>query len=136
MKITNFSFSVEVSKDKDGYSNHYYVCVGENGVNVSHPYCTQTAEEVMFVANLVKDFIAQSIEFNARVDGFNRDMHLEQYAPLVATTSSETVEETEESAVPQSSDSPVGTTQTESIEAEAVETESTEVVEDINKQPW
>ena len=39
----------------------------------------------MFVTNLVHDFITQAIAFNNRVDGFNRDNHLEQYAPQVPT---------------------------------------------------
>lgn len=84
MKITNFSLNLEISKDENGYSNNYYVDVNDEGVNVSHPYVTQTPEQVMFITNLVHDFIASAIAFNTRVDGFNRDNHLEQYAPKVS----------------------------------------------------
>ena len=93
MKITNFSLTIEVSKDKDGYSNSYYVNVDESGVNVSQPYVKQTPEEVMFTAELIRDFVGMTMAYNARVDGFNRDNHLEQYAvvvpPVVETTGSD-----------------------------------------------
>lgn len=93
MKITNFSLTIEISKDKDGYSNNYYVNVDESGVNVSHPYIKQTPEEVIFTAELIRDFVGMTMAYNARVDGFNRDNHLEQYAvvvpPVVETTGSD-----------------------------------------------
>lgn len=85
MKLVSFNCTIELSKDENGYSNNYYVDVTDKGVYVSHPYITQTPEQVIFVTNLVHDFIAQAIAFNIRVDGFNRDNHLEQYAPKVST---------------------------------------------------
>lgn len=120
MKITNFSFTLEVSKDDNSYSNNYYVDVNNNGVNISNPYVTQSAEQVMFITKLIHDFIAQSIYFNTRVDGFNRDYNLEQYAlteeakAIAAAKLSAQLEL--ESASAQPSDSPVGTTDSESIE--------------------
>ena len=93
MKITSFNCTIEVSKDENGYSNNYYVDVTDKGVSINHPYVHQTQEQVMFVTKLVHDFIAASIAFNDRVDGFNRDNHLEQYAPVtppvVETTGSD-----------------------------------------------
>lgn len=93
MKLTSFNCTIEVSKDENGYSNNYYVDVNDKGVSISHPYVTQTPEQVMFVTKLIHDFIAASIGFNDRVDGFNRDNHLEQYAvitpPQVETTGSD-----------------------------------------------
>lgn len=85
MKLVSFNCTIELSKDEKGYSNNYYVDVTDKGVYISHPYITQTPEQVMFVTNLVHDFITQAIAFNNRVDGFNRDNHLEQYAPQVPT---------------------------------------------------
>lgn len=120
MKITSFNFTIEVSKDENGYSNNYYVDITNNGVNISNPYVTQSAEQVMFITKLIHDFIAQSIAFNTRVDGFNRDYNLEQYAltevaeAIAAAKLSAQLEL--ESSVPQPSDSPVGTTDSESIE--------------------
>ena len=127
MKITSFNFTIEVSKDENGYSNNYYVDVTNNGVNISNPYVTQSAEQVMFITKLIHDFIAQSIDFNTRVDDFNRDYNLEQYAPQlssdISTEEAEAIEAAKlssqqelESAIPQPSDSPVGTTDPESIE--------------------
>lgn len=102
MKLTSFNCTIELSKDENGYSNNYYIDVNDKGVYVSHPYITQTPEQVMFVTNLVHDFIAASIAFNNRVDGFNRDNHLEQYAPQVPSTEVSSSESTDVSAVPQS----------------------------------
>ena len=93
MKITNFSLTIEVSKDKDGYSNSYYVNVDESGVNVSQPYIKQIPEQVMLVHNLINTFIANAINFNSRVNVFNKEMGLEEYAvvtpPVVETTGSD-----------------------------------------------
>ena len=101
MKLTSFNCTIELSKDENGYSNNYYIDVNDKGVNISHPYITQTPEQVMFVTNLIHDFVAQAINFNNRIDGFNRDNHLEQYAPIEPAAET-TLEVEPESAVPQS----------------------------------
>lgn len=101
MKLTSFNCTIELSKDENGYSNNYYVDVTDKGVSISHPYVVQSQEQVMFVTNLIHDFIAVSIAFNNRVDSFNRDNHLGQYALQVSAVE-ETAPDTEpESAVPQ-----------------------------------
>lgn len=93
MKLISFNCTIEVSKDENGYSNNYYVDVTDKGVSISHPYVTQTPEQVMFITKLVHDFIGAALGFNTRVDAFNRDNHLEQYAaitpPVVETTGSD-----------------------------------------------
>jgi hypothetical protein len=96
MKLTSFNCTIELSKDENGYSNNYYVDVTDKGVSISHPYVVQSQEQVMFVTNLIHDFIAASIAFNNRVDRFNFDNHLEQYAPKVSVS-----ETSSESASPQ-----------------------------------
>lgn len=104
MKITSFNCTIEVSKDENGYPNNYYVDVTDKGVSISHPYVTQTPEQVMFITQLVHDFIGVALGFNARVDGFNRDNHLEQYAPIVppqAETVGADLDLDAKSAVPQ-----------------------------------
>lgn len=98
MKLTSFNCTIEVSKDENGYSNNYYVDVTDKGVSISHPYVNQSPEQVMFITKLVHDFIGVALGFNARVDGFNRDNHLEQYAPQPETPT----ETGAESAVAQS----------------------------------
>lgn len=102
MKLISFNCTIELSKDENGYSNNYYVDVTDKGVSISHPYITQSQEQVMFVTNLIHDFIAASIAFNNRVDGFNRDNQLEQYAPKVSTTEVSSSETAAESAASQS----------------------------------
>lgn len=101
MKLTSFNCTIELSKDENGYSNNYYIDVNEKGVYSSHPYVIQTPEQVMFVTNFIHDFIGIAIGLNARIDGFNRDNHLEQYAPQVPSTEVSSSESTDVSAVPQ-----------------------------------
>lgn len=108
MKITSFNCTIELSKDENGYSNNYYVSIDENGVSVSNPYIRMTPEETIFTTDLIHDFVGMSMNYNARVDSFNRDMRLEQYAPQVATTeetSSEVSTETTEARSPEGSNS-------------------------------
>ena len=102
MKLTSFNCTIELSKDENGYSNNCYVDVTNNGVTISHPYDTQTPEQAMFVTNLIHDFIAKAIAFNNRIDGFNRNNRLEQYAPQASLTEVSSSESTDVSAVPQS----------------------------------
>lgn len=102
MKLTSFNCTIELSKDEDGYSNNCYIDVTNNGVTISHPYDTQTPEQAMFVTNFIHDFIGIAIGLNARIDGFNRDNHLEQYAPQVPSTEVSSSESTDVSAVSQS----------------------------------
>ena len=101
MKLTSFNCTIELSKDENGYSNNYYVDVTDKGVSISHPYITQTPEQIMFVTNLIHDFVAQAIAFNTRIDGFNLDNHLEQYAPQASSTEESALETTDVSTVPQ-----------------------------------
>lgn len=102
MKLTSFNCTIELSKDENGYSNNYYIDVTDKGVSISHPYIHQSQEQVMFVTKLIHDFIAASIAFNNRVDGFNRDNRLEQYALQVSSTEDTTPDTEPVSASPQS----------------------------------
>ena len=102
MKLTSFNCTIKLSEDENGYSNDCYIDVTNNGVTISHPYDTQTPEQAMFVTNLIHDFITKAIAFNNRVDGFNRDNHLEQYAPQASLTEESASKSTDVSAVPQS----------------------------------
>ena len=101
MKLTSFNCTIELSKDENGYSNNYYIDVTDKGVNISHPYVIQSPEQVMFVTNFIHDFIGIAIGLNARIDGFNRDNLLEQYAPRAISAEVSSSESTDVSAVPQ-----------------------------------
>ena len=93
MKLTSFNCTIEVSKDENGYSNNYYVDIDEKGVSVSPPYIKQVPEQVTFVNNIINSFIANAINFNSRINVFNKEMGLEEYAivtpPVVETTGSD-----------------------------------------------
>ena len=98
MKITNCGITIEVNKDKNGYSDNYYVDINEQGVSVSHPYIKQSCEQVQLVNELINQFIDDFNHLNRRVDGFNRDNLLEQYAPRVIKIKETTSEVSAESA--------------------------------------
>ena len=102
MKLTSFNCTIELSKDENGYSNNCYVDVTNNGVTISHPYDTQTPEQAMFVTNFIHDFIGIAIGLNNRIDGFNRNNRLEQYAPQAPLTEESASKSTDVSASPQS----------------------------------
>ena len=87
MKLVSFNCTIEVNKNKDGYSNHVYIDVNADNVHLTQPYTTLDAETAAFITKLEHDFINHSIDFNRRIDGFNRDNRLEQYAkPTLAET--------------------------------------------------
>lgn len=98
MKLISINCTIEVSKDANGYSNNYYVDIDEKGVSVSHPYIKQVPEQVTFVNNIINSFIANAINFNSRINVFNKEMGLEEYAPKVVKTE-ESVSETTEKSV-------------------------------------
>lgn len=98
MKLVSFNCTIEVNKDKDDYPNHVYIDVNADNVRLTQPYTTLNAETAAFITKLEHDFINHSIDFNRRIDKFNRDMKLEQYAPKVAKTEEPVLETTEESA--------------------------------------
>lgn len=103
MKLVSFNCTIEVSKDENGYSNNYYVDVTDKGVSISHPYVTQSPEQVMLITKLIHDIIGTTIDFNRRIDSFNRDMKLEQYTPKVSQIEESTTEALAETAVLQPS---------------------------------
>ena len=87
MKLVSFNCTIEVNKNKDGYSNNVYIDVNADNVRLTQPYTTLDAETAAFITKLEHDFINHSIDFNHRIDGFNRDNGLEQYAqPTLAET--------------------------------------------------
>ena len=93
MKLISVNCTIEVSKDTNGYSNNYYVDIDENGVSVSHPYVKQVPEQITFVNNIINTFIANAINCKSRINAFNKEMGLEEYAavtpPQVETTGSD-----------------------------------------------
>ena len=102
MKLTSFNCAIEISKDEAGYSNNYYVDITEQGVAISYPYVKQSCEQVQLVNELINQFIDDFNHLSRRVDGFNRDNHLEQYASRAIKIEETTSEVSTESASEQS----------------------------------
>lgn len=123
MKLTSFNCTIEVSKDENGWSNNYYINATDKGVSISHPYVTQSQEQVMFVTKLIHDFIAASINFNDRITAFNKDM--EALAAVKSSPSSEVSPEQtlEELATLREVCSPEGSNSAQTSEVSTVEVE-------------
>lgn len=123
MKLTSFNCTIEIGKDENGYSNHYYIDVTDKGVSISHPYVTQSQEQVMFVTRLIHDFIAASIGFNDRVTAFNKDMEALTAAKSSPSTEVSPEQSLEELAALGKACSPEGSNPAQTSEVSTVEVE-------------
>lgn len=137
MQITSFTCTIEVNKDKNGYSNNYYVDITDKGVSISHPYVIQSPKQVMFITKLIHDFIGATIDFNDKVNIFNRNNRLEQQAkvvPPVVETAGSDFDLDAESAVIGEARPPEGSNSAQAPEVSTVKTEveSREIEEDID----
>ena len=102
MKI-NYLYGSIAIRQCDGYTENLEFNVTETkGLSFRYPYGDATPEEAEAVSQFVKTVTNAYNKLSTQIDGVNRDLHLEQYAPKVsvAETSSEI---SVESAVPQSS---------------------------------
>lgn len=128
MKITNFSFTVRQAVTKDGYGDNYYVTIDENGTaNVSHPYKSISHKEQAAILGIIQSGINKYGILVKECNRANQALKLEEYAESAETISEEqkgiaaaklSAAQELESALAQTSDSPVGTTESESIGAE------------------
>lgn len=113
MKINYLYGSITIRRC-DGYTENLEFNVTETkGLSFRYPYGEATPEEAEAVSQFVKTVTNAYNKLTTQIDGVNRDLHLEQYAPVVSseeTPSESTVLTTDEPAA--------GTTQTESIGAE------------------
>ena len=116
MKITSFQLTIQQSVDEQGYGENFYISIDDKGLSsVSRPYKTIPVEEQLAIEEVIASTIKAHLKLVKQVDNANKELKLEEYAPIVS--SEETSSEVElESASAQPSDSPVGTTESESIE--------------------
>lgn len=116
MKITSFQLTIQQGIDEQGYADNFYVSIDDKGLAcVSRPYKSIPVEEQLAIEEVITSAIKAHLKLIKQVDNANKDLKLEEYRPI--TTEAETTSEIEpESAVAQSSDSPVGTTDSESTE--------------------
>ena len=123
MKITSFNCTIKVNKDENGYSNNYYIDVTDKGVSISHPYVTQSQEQVMFVTKLIHDFIVASIAFNDRVIAFNKDMKALAVAKSSPSSEISPQQALEELATLKKACSPEGSNSAQTLKVSTVEAE-------------
>ena len=121
MKVSYFYGSIVVKKDKSGYEQSLGFSTARDSqeLEFNYPYGTVTPDEAAAVSTFVKTISDAYAKLNKQIDNVNADLKLEQYAPIVppeVSTSGSDFDLDAESSVPQSSDSPVGTTDSESIE--------------------
>ena len=101
MKLNYFYGSIAI-RQYDGYTENLEFNAAESkGLTFRYPYGDATPEEAEAIAKFVKTITDAYNKLTVQIDGVNRDLHLERYAP---TVSSEEIALREEpkSAVPQS----------------------------------
>lgn len=101
MKINYLSGSITI-RQCDGYTENLEFNVTESkGLSFRYPYGEATPEEAEAISQFIKTVTNAYNKLTTQIDGANRDLHLEQYAPKVSVA--ETSSDTEpESASPQS----------------------------------
>ena len=119
MKVSYFCGSIIVKTDKSGYEQSlgFGTARGSKELEFNYPYGTVTPDEAAAVSTFVKTISDAYAKLTKQIDNVNADLKLEQYAPIVppeVSTSGSDFDLDAESASPQSSDSPVGTTESES----------------------
>lgn len=111
---TNYFYGSIAIRQCDGYTENLEFNVTEaKRLSFRYPYGEATPEEAEAISQFVKTVTNAYNKLSTQIDGVNRDLHLEQYAPAVSSK-----EISSESTVAPTDEPPVGTTQTESIGAD------------------
>lgn len=96
MKINYFYGSIAI-RQCNCYAESLEFNVTEGkGLTFRYPYGDATPEEAEAISQFIKTVTNAYNKLTTQIDGVNRDLHLEQYAPTVSVA-----ETTSESAVPQ-----------------------------------
>lgn len=97
MKINYFYGSIAI-RQCDGYTeNLEFNSTESKGLTFRYPYGEATPEESEAISQFVKTVTSAYNKLTAQIDNVNKDLKLEQYAPIVSAE-----ETTEVSAVAQS----------------------------------
>ena len=97
MKINYFYGSIAI-RPRDGYTENLEFNVTEDkGLTFRYPYGEATPEEAEAISQFIKTVTNAYNKLTTQIDNVNKDLKLEQYAPIVSVA-----ETTSESAVPQS----------------------------------
>ena len=85
MKINYFYGSIAI-RQCDGYTENLEFNVTESkGLTFRYPYGEATPEEAEAISQFVKTVTNAYNKLSTQIDGVNRDLHLEQYAPAVSS---------------------------------------------------
>lgn len=101
MKINYFYGSIAIRPD-NGYTENLGFNITEGkGLTFRYPYGEATSEEAEAVSQFVKTVTSAYNKLTAQIDNVNKDLKLEQYAPIASSEASSS-ESADVSAAPQS----------------------------------
>ena len=96
---TNYFYGSIAIRQCDGYTeNLEFNSTESKGLTFRYPYGDATPEEAEAISQFVKTVTNAYNKLTVQIDGVNKDLKLEQYAPVVSS-----LESTDISAVPQPS---------------------------------
>jgi hypothetical protein len=96
---TNYFYGSIAIRQCNGYTENLEINVTEDkGLTFRYPYGDATPEEAYAISTFIRTVNEAYNTLTNQIDGVNRDLHLEQYAPAVSAEVS-----TEVSTVPQPS---------------------------------
>jgi hypothetical protein len=99
---TNYFYGSIAIRQCDGYTeNLEFNSTESKGLTFRYPYGDATPEEAEAISQFVKTVTNAYNKLTVQIDGVNRDLHLEQYAPQQSTEVSSS-ESTDVSAASQS----------------------------------
>ena len=125
MKVDYFYGTINIKTDKNGYYQNLNFSTDNDTkeLSFSYPYGLITPDEAAAINTFVKTISDAYAKLNKQIDNANRDLKLEEYAPIEESEEAKGIEAAKlsaqqelESLAPQSAEPPVGTTDSESIE--------------------
>lgn len=101
MKITSFQLTIQQSLDEQSYGDNFYISIDDKGLtNISRPYKPIPIEEQLAIEEVIASAIKAHLKLVKQVDNANKDLKLEEYAPI-ASVEETSAEIASESAVTQ-----------------------------------
>ena len=83
MKITSFQLTIQQSVDQQGYGDNFYISIDDEGLaNISRPYKSIPVEEHLAIEEVITSAIKAHLKLVKQVDTINKDLKLEEYAPI------------------------------------------------------
>lgn len=90
MKITSFQLTIQQGLDEQGYSDNFYINIDDKGsTSISRPYKSIPVEEQLAIEEVITSAIKAHLRLIKQVDNANKDLRLEEYAPLIKESNNE-----------------------------------------------